>query len=293
MAKPDPVGVLSALLGPALWGLMPLFYISLAEFSAFDVVVQRTLWSAILLGGFLAMRGRLALLKGYFRPGRQMALILAGSVLIAINWFVFIYAVHSGQVVEASFGYFIYPLLAVGFGVVLLSEKLDRRAQIALGLSAVGAVMKGISVGAIPDISLILAGSFAAYAVIRKQLAIDALDGLLCEVIWLLPIVFAALIWQILQGEPLFLGGGAIGVLLSISCGLATFIPLAFFLRGNKTLPLSLTGFLFYINPSLQLLVGVMLLSEPFQIIDGLAFGLIWLGLIIQFARGHKPVSPR
>ena len=136
-----------------------------------------------------------------------------------------------------------------------------------------------------PDISLALALTFAAYALLRKQIQADALQGLFLEVIVLLPVVGAFFIWQMSQDIPLFLGGGTFGLTMSVLCGFVTIIPLALFLRGNKTLPLSLTGLLFYINPSLQLAVGVLALGEAFSLTDFAAFGLIWSGLILQFAR--------
>ena len=291
MSKPDRFGYLAAFLGPALWGILPIFYTLLEGFNAVEIVVQRSLWAFLLMLIFYLMRGRMAEILALFKPNRQFVLMLLGTVMIAINWTTFVYAVGEVRVVEASFGYFVYPLLAVGASVLFLGERLDRRGQIALILSAIGVVIKGWSIGAVPDISLILAVSFALYAVLRKQIAISSLDGFFVETILLVPFVLLFLSWQVGQGRPLFFDGGMVGFVLAISCGIITTVPLVLFLRGNKALPLSLAAFIFYVNPSLQLMCGVLFFDEAFALKDLAAFGCIWAGLIVQFAR--RPVMRR
>ena len=291
MSKPDRFGYLVAFLGPALWGILPIFYTLLEGFNAVEIVVQRSLWAFLLMLIVYVMGGRMAEILALFKPNRQFVLMLLGTVMIAINWTTFVYAVGEVRVVEASFGYFVYPLLAVGASVLFLGERLDRRGQIALILSAIGVVIKGWSIGAVPDISLILAVSFALYAVLRKQIAISSLDGFFVETILLVPFVLLFLSWQVGQGRPLFFDGGMVGFVLAISCGIITTVPLVLFLRGNKALPLSLAAFIFYVNPSLQLLCGVLFFDEAFALKDLAAFGCIWAGLIVQFAR--RPVTRR
>ena len=285
MSKPDRFGYLAAFLGPALWGILPIFYTLLEGFNAVEIVVQRSLWAFLLMLIFYLMRGRMAEILALFKPNRQFVLMLLGTLMIAINWTTFVYAVGEVRVVEASFGYFVYPLLAVGASVLFLGERLDRRGQIALSLSAIGVVIKGWSIGAVPDISLILAVSFALYAVLRKQIAISSLDGFFVETILLVPFVLLFLSWQIGQGRPLFFDGGMVGFVLALSCGIITTVPLVLFLRGNKALPLSMAAFIFYVNPSLQLLCGVLFFDEAFALKDLAAFGCIWTGLIVQFVR--------
>ena len=285
MSKPDRFGYLAAFLGPALWGILPIFYTLLEGFNAVEIVVQRSLWAFLLMLIFYLMRGRMAEILALFKPNRQFVLMLLGTLMIAINWTTFVYAVGEVRVVEASFGYFVYPLLAVGASVLFLGERLDRRGQIALILSAIGVVIKGWSIGAVPDISLILAVSFALYAVLRKQIAISSLDGFFVETILLVPFVLLFLSWQIGQGRPLFFDGGMVGFVLALSCGIITTVPLVLFLRGNKALPLSMAAFIFYVNPSLQLLCGVLFFDEAFALKDLAAFGCIWTGLIVQFVR--------
>lgn len=285
MSKPDRFGYLAAFLGPALWGVLPLFYVLLEGYGAVEIVVQRSLWAFLLMMLVYGFAGKLGPIFALFRPSRQFIYMLIGTAMIAVNWTCFVYAVGEVRVVEASFGYFVYPLIAVGASVIFLGERLDRRGLIALCLSAIGVAIKGWSIGAVPDISLILAGSFALYAVVRKQIAISALDGFFCETIILLPLVILFLGWHVGQGGALFFDGEVTGLMLAVACGVITTVPLVLFLRGNKALPLSMAAFIFYVNPTLQLLCGVYFFGEDFSTKDLLAFGCIWAGLIVQFAR--------
>ena len=285
MTKPDRFGYLAAFLGPALWGVLPVFYTLLEGYNAVEIVVQRALWAFLLLALYYGITGKFAILARCFVPSKQLAFLLIGTIMIAINWTAFVYAVGEARVVEASFGYFVYPLIAVGASVLFLGERLDRRAVIALILSAIGVLIKGWSLGTVPDISLILAVSFALYAVVRKRIAIESLDGFFCETILLMPFVIAFLGWHVSGGGALFFDGQITGFALAISCGVITTVPLVLFLRGNKALPLSLAAFIFYVNPTLQLLCGIVFFEEGFSTKDLLAFGCIWLGLIIQFVR--------
>lgn len=291
MSKPDRFGVIAAFLGPALWGVLPIFYTLLESYSAVEIVVQRCLWAFLLLCGYYLLTGHLMRIGTLFRPSRQLFYMMIGTVMIAINWTTFVYAVGQSRVVEASFGYFVYPLLAVGASVLFLGERLDKRGAIALFLSALGVAIKGWSLGAVPDISVILASSFALYAVVRKQIALSSLEGLFCETIMLLPLILLYLFWHVGQGGSLFFDGQLTGFMLAVSCGVITTVPLVLFLRGNKALPLSLAAFIFYVNPTLQLLCGIWFFGEAFSTKDLLAFGCIWAGLIVQFAR--HPVMQR
>ncbi|MGC6516446.1 MAG: EamA family transporter RarD [Candidatus Puniceispirillaceae bacterium] len=287
---PDRFGYMAAFLGPALWGLLPVFYVLLDGYSAVEIVVQRSLWAFLLMFIFYAVYGKITQTALLFTYPRQLFWMIVGTAMIAVNWTTFVYAVGEVRVVEASFGYFIYPLFAVAASVLFLGERLDRRGIIALVLSAIGVVIKAWSLGFVPDISLILAVSFALYAVVRKQIRISSLQGFFCETILLMPIVIAFLGYHLWHGGHLFFDGKLTGFLLAVACGVITTVPLVLFLRGNKALPLSIAAFIFYVNPSLQLLCGVLFFEEAFSTKDLLAFGCIWAGLIIQFAR-KSPIS--
>ena len=288
ISKRDNFGYLAAFLGPAMWGLLPLFYLLLDGYSAIEIVAQRSLWAFILLFVFYAVTGYWRRLVRLFSYPSHVGLMICAAVLIAINWTVFVYAVGVNRVVEASFGYFIYPLFAVAASVLLLGERLDRRGQIALGLSVIGVSIKGSSLGYVPDISLALAVSFALYAVVRKYISVDSLDGFFAETILLLPVAVAYLAVQVAYGGYLFFDGEVKGFILAVACGVITTVPLFLFLRGNKAMPLSMAALIFYVNPSLQLFCGVVFFGEEFSTKDLMAFGCIWAGLLVQFARGVR-----
>ena len=287
-SKRDNFGYLAAFLGPAMWGLLPLFYLLLDGYSAIEIVAQRSLWAFILLFVFYAVTGYWRRLARLFSHLSHVGLMICAALLIAINWTVFVYAVGVNRVVEASFGYFIYPLFAVAASVLLLGERLDRRGQIALGLSVIGVSIKGSSLGYVPDISLALAVSFALYAVVRKYISVDSLDGFFAETILLLPVAVAYLAIQVAYGGYLFFDGEVKGFVLAVACGVITTVPLFLFLRGNKAMPLSMAALIFYVNPSLQLFCGVVFFGEEFSTKDLMAFGCIWAGLLVQFARGVR-----
>ena len=287
-SKRDNFGYLAAFLGPAMWGLLPLFYLLLDGYSAIEIVAQRSLWAFILLFVFYAVTGYWRRLARLFSHPSHVGLMICAALLIAINWTVFVYAVGVNRVVEASFGYFIYPLFAVAASVLLLGERLDRRGQIALGLSVIGVSIKGSSLGYVPDISLALAVSFALYAVVRKYISVDSLDGFFAETILLLPVAVAYLALQVAYGGYLFFDGEVKGFVLAVACGVITTVPLFLFLRGNKAMPLSMAALIFYVNPSLQLFCGVVFFGEEFSTKDLMAFGCIWAGLLVQFARGVR-----
>ena len=287
-SKRDNFGYLAAFLGPTMWGLLPLFYLLLDGYSAIEIVAQRSLWAFILLFVFYAVTGYWRRLVRLFSYPSHVGLMICAAVLIAINWTVFVYAVGVNRVVEASFGYFIYPLFAVAASVLLLGERLDRRGQIALGLSVIGVSIKGSSLGYVPDISLALAVSFALYAVVRKYISVDSLDGFFAETILLLPVAVAYLALQVAYGGYLFFDGEVKGFILAVACGVITTVPLFLFLRGNKAMPLSMAALIFYVNPSLQLFCGVVFFGEEFSTKDLMAFGCIWAGLLVQFARGVR-----
>lgn len=291
MSQSRAFGVFAAFAGPALWGILPLFYVLLEAFSAFEIVIQRSFFSLVLLGLYFLLAGQLRAIITPLLSWRMAGIIMLGAVMIGANWLLFVYAIEENRVVEASFGYFIYPLFAVGASMLFLGEKLDMRGKIALALSIVGVCIKGWSLGFIPDISLILAISFSLYAVVRKQITIDALDGFFIETILIVPFAIAFLLVHMTYGGHLFFDGEMRGFILAVCCGLVTTIPLFLFLRGNKAMPLSLTAFIFYINPTLQLLCGIWFFGEMFSTKDLMAFGCIWAGLIVQFARRPKAVK--
>ena len=183
----------------------------------------------------------------------------------------------------AALGYFIYPLCTVMLGIIVLRETFDRWAGVAIGLVCFGVVAKAMMLMDIPWVSLALAGTFSLYAVLRKKMGFEPIQGLFVETMLVLPFALAFLIWMAMNGRGLFFGGGLTNVLLAIFAGIITVVPLIFFHKGNQLLSLTMSSLLFYSNPTAQLLLGVVAFSEQFLVNDLIAFSLIWIGIAVYF----------
>lgn len=290
--SPHQIGLAAAIASPALWGIAPIFFHFLMAFALDEILVHRAIWAAVFMLGLFIILGDGKTLFTTIQTKKQLAGLFAGACLVTINWTAFLYAVGTAQITESAFGYFIYPLMAIALGMIVFREKLDRRGWLALIVATAGVLVKATQLDGIPYIALLIGASFAVYAVVRKQINIDAFAGMVIELLMIAPIMLAYLVYLTFvikpEGASLFLDGSSYGVMMALASGIVTSVPLVLFHIGNRFLRLSITGFLFYINPSLQLLVGVLLFQEAFVWQDMLAFGLIWTALLFQFARLPK-----
>jgi chloramphenicol-sensitive protein RarD len=264
-----------------LWGVMPLYFHAVTDVPALELVSHRVLWSVLLLAVVLAFLGRWTALLRCLRVPRTRWLLVASTLLIASNWYAFIHGVNTGQVVQNSMGLFVTPLLSVLLGVVFFRERLRPVQWLALGLAAAGLVYQVVALGEWPWIAFYLAGSFAAYGLIRKVAPVDTLVGLTAETLLLLPAALAALAWWGSRGR-LSLGahGPALDALL-VASGAITAEPLFCFGQAARLLPLSVLGFLQYLAPSLQFLLAVLVFEEPFRPAQQVSFGMIWAALAL------------
>lgn len=279
-------GVLAVLGAYSAWGLFPLYFKALRA-QPLEVVGHRILWSAVFLlvihtvATPAAGQGRWQWLRDAARSPRLVLGSLLSASLLSINWFIYIWAVASGRVIDGSLGYFITPLVQVLFGVALLRERLRLAQMLALACAALGVLWLTVEFGQLPWVGLGLAASFGTYAVLRKTQKLGALQGLALETWLLLPLALGYLLWLRQHGQSTFFQAG-LGQRLALLCaGPITSIPLVLFAAGARRIPLSLVGVLQYISPTLQLLLGVLLWHEPFQLGKALGYALIWLGLVI------------
>lgn len=274
-------GYLYAIAAYLAWGFLPIYWKALQTIPALEVLSHRIVWSLVFICLLLAYRRHWRWLHKAVRSPRIMLTFLATAVILSINWGTYIWAVNTDQVVETSLGYFINPLLSVLLGVFFLHERLRRGQWTAVAIAACGVIYLTIIYESIPFIALTLAFSFAIYGLIRKTAPLDALEGLALETAWVfIPSLFIILYLQ-------NTGEGALGnislstTLLLIGAGLATAVPLLWFGMAARRIPLSSIGILQYIAPTCQLLIGVFLYNEPFNVTQLLGFCLIWLALII------------
>jgi chloramphenicol-sensitive protein RarD len=276
-------GYASATSGALIWGMAPLYYRLLNEFPLMEVVAQRAFWSCILFMVVFIIQNRLSELRQALNSFKNISLFIICSALIGTNWLLFIFALNYGQLMQSALGYYIFPLLTAAMGYYFLGERLDKLTKIALLFALAAVLLKGTSLSNFPWIAISMATTFALYAIIRKQLPVKSDTGTLIETIMLAPIAMIYFGWQAQNGAVLFFGADLMGLMLAVFCGLFTIIPLYLFHNGNKMLPLAIAGLIFYLNPTSQLIISIML-GEPFSFIDISVFVLIWTGLLIQFS---------
>lgn len=284
--KEETRGSLLVTLAYGAWGLLPLYWRLLAGVGAPEILSHRVAWTVVFTGlTLVAMRGArggaAATAGAQPRRGRLVALQLASGLFLSMNWLIYVWAVSVGRTVEASMGYFINPLFSVLLGVVVLRERL-RPSQIAAALLATaGVLVLAIGSGRLPWIALGLAGSFGLYGLLKKQSALAALPGLFLETLLVLPLALGYLVLLGTRGALAFGTGPAWRTALLVAAGPVTSIPLWWYAAGARRIPLSRVGFLQYLTPTLQLLVGVLVFREPFTLIHAVSFGLIWSGVAV------------
>jgi chloramphenicol-sensitive protein RarD len=289
----DRRGLAAAVSAYLIWGVFPLYWALLGHLPALEIIAHRVLWCAVSVSLWLFWSEGRSWLRRALAGRRVGRLLIASSLLISINWGVYIWAVTNGRVVDASLGYFINPLLTVALGVGVLGERLNPVQWSAVGLAAVGVLWLTLSQGALPWIALVLASSFAVYGLIRKQVAVEAVPGVAIESLILTPVALGWLLWLAAAQRGAFLTGSTGQDALLIVGGVLTALPLIGFAYGARRIPYSLVGILQCISPTLQLLSGVLLLGESFGADRAIGFGCIWLALAIYAQDGWRRRAPR
>lgn len=279
-------GVVYAAGAYILWGLLPVYWKALDEVSAGQILAHRIVWSLASVGLFLLVRRNWSWLPGALRQPRVLLLFVLSGVLLGINWFVFIWGVNAGFIVETSLGYFINPLVNVLLGFLLLKETLRGTQWLALSIALVGVLYLTFSYGAFPWIALTLAFTFSFYGLIRKTAPLNSAEGLFLETAVLFLPALGFLILQEMHGVGAFGHSGTAINLTLAGAGIVTSIPLILFAAGARRITLTTLGLLQYIMPTLQFLIGVFIYHEEFGPSRVVGFGLIWLALILYTSEG-------
>jgi chloramphenicol-sensitive protein RarD len=274
----NKLGLLFGVSAYSLWGAFPLYWPLLEPANALEIVSHRAVWTLvfclIVLAATKALKSSLATLK---RPKVAAKLFLT-SVLISINWLVYIWATNNGHVVEASLGYYINPLIIIGFGVLLLKEKMRPLQWVAVSIASIGVLVLTIDYGRLPWIALTLAISWGSYGLIKKQLGLGALEGLAIETFISAFFYLGYLIYIGNQGTGQFGHSWGLTILL-MSAGAVTAIPLLLFNGSTNRLPFTTIGLLQYITPTLQFSVGVWVRHEDMPTARWVGFLIIWVAL--------------
>lgn len=266
------------------WGILPIYWKFIDQVSALEILAHRVIWSFIFILLIVGLLKR-KLLKNFFQVQMKQKKtwfgLLLASLLISINWFVYIFAVNANHIVEASLGYFINPLVAVLLGVFVLGEKMNVSQAVSFVMAGIGVVYMTLSLGTFPWIALILALSFGFYGLSKKLIKVDSILGLLLETLFIVPFALLFLTYLGVNGQHSFASGSLINDLFLLGSGIATALPLLWFGIGAQKIPLYLVGFLQYIAPTISLLIGVFMYGESFTKDHAVTFTFIWLALVI------------
>jgi chloramphenicol-sensitive protein RarD len=285
-------GVLAMAGACTIWGLSPLFYAMLAHVPPLEVLAHRTLWSLVFFAGILAVQGRLQALPRALATPRQFGLVAASAAMISINWFLFIYAVGIGRTVEASLGYYIFPLVAVAIGAAVLREGLSRWQMAAVALAALAVTVLTVGLGTPPWISLVLAATFGAYGLLKRWVETGPVVSVTAEVLLVVPLGLGYLLWaaQIrgLVAEPR-------DIALFVASGPLTAVPLMLFSFAARRVRMATVGLIQYLNPTLQFACAALILGEIITPWHMIAFPIIWLALLVYSTatlRAERPPAP-
>ncbi len=279
-----------------LWGILPLYWKLLQRVNPMEILAHRIIWCLVFLLMIVILSRNIknavneaVRIAGY--PAKTIGVVLA-AVILTINWYSYIWAVNNNQVIQASLGYYINPLISVLLGVIVLKEKLSRGQRAACLLAFCGVLILTVNHGTLPWIALVLAVSFALYGLIKKMVNIDAVTGLILEssIMSLFSLFY---LWHLHSSSTgAFGNSGLLITILLVGAGIVTSIPLLLYSRAVNHLPLSMLGFLQYINPTISLLLGIFIFRETFSPVHLAAFAVIWSGLLLySFSNGKNTAT--
>ncbi len=266
-----------------LWGLLPIFFVSLAPASPVEIVAWRVVLSLVFCGLLIIVMRTGREFVRVLRDRRAMLVLALAGGLILVNWLVFVFGTLTGHVVETALGYFINPIVTVLLGVFVLRERLRPAQWAAIGLSGVAVVVLTVDYGAVPWIALALAASFGAYGLVKKRIGVgvDAITGLTMETLALSPLAAVALV-VLAATTGLTIGTvSPLHTVLLASAGVVTAVPLLFFAAAARRLPLTLLGIVQYLAPVLQFLFGVYIMHEQMTAARWVGFAIVWLALAV------------
>lgn len=281
LQKNSTDGIIYGGLAYTLWGLLPLYWKLLKQMSADEILSHRIIWSFVFVTVLLIATKKLGTFISKFSDKRIIMLMAICSIMIGLNWFIYIWAVNANHVIETSMGYYINPLLSVLLGLTVLKEKLNVYQGISLALASVGVCVVVVEYGRIPWIALGLAVTFALYGLLKKLITIESTVGLALETAILMPAALIYVVFKEVKGTGALLDLNLPTLLLLLCAGFATATPLLLFAKGAKRVELSTLGFLQYISPSITLVLGIFVFHEEFTGTHMISFGFIWAALIV------------
>lgn len=275
-------GLTAAIAACTIWGLSSPYYALLSHVPPLEVLAHRTFWSLVFFAGVLAIQRRLSLLPRLIANRDTGPRVLAAALFISSNWFCFIYSIQIGRAIEASLGYYIMPLTVVALAVLLFGERLSRAQGLAVALAALSVLGFALALGAAPWISLLIAGTFAIYGVIKRGLVANPVVTVTGEVALLAPVALGFLVW--LWTQSALTATAPRDLALLMVSGPLTATPLILFTSAARRLDFATLGIAQYLNPTLQAVAATLVLGEAFTPAHAGAFGGIWLALALYSA---------
>lgn len=289
----------------AIWGLLPLYFVVLIPAGPVEIVANRVLWSSVFCVLLLTVLRGWPRIRDIVRTPRVVWTLMVTALLIAINWLVYTYGAVSGQVMEASLGYFINPIVSVLLGVVFLRERLRPLQWTAIGIGIAAVIILAIGYGSAPWIALTLAFSFGVYGFLKKMVSakVDALSSLSVETVLLMPVALSFIIWLEITGSSTMFTEGAGHFWALAASGIITVVPLFLFGAAASRLPLATVGLLQYLTPAIQFLLALFIFGEEMEFHRWIGYGLVWVGLLLltvdasqtrlrRPSRAKQPLNP-
>lgn len=284
--KRSQSGALYGIAAYGLWGLFPLYFKAVAAVAPVELLAHRALWSFVMLTVIVRSMDRWGEIRRELHSPKLMLMLAVSSVLIAVNWLLFLWAVINNHVVQASLGYFINPLVNVMLGVAFFRERPRPYQLVSIAIALVGVGLYTLYLGEFPWIAMVLALTFGFYGLMRKLMPVDGLVSLTVETLCMAPFALAWLTWLGCRGE---LTGATPGLFaLLMFSGPVTTIPLLFFGAAMRRLRLSTMGIIQYLSPSLQFSLAVIVFREPFSSVQLICFLFIWIAIAIYTVDSYR-----
>jgi len=281
MTKKEKIGYFYAIGAFIFWGLVPIYFKAVSDIPALEVLANRVIWSVVFLAFLLIITKQYKYLKNIFKNFKELKMLLLSSLLVTTNWLVFITAINTNQLVEASFGYFINPLVSILLAFIFLKERLNKVQSFAVLLAILAVLYQIFTLQSFPFIALALAFSFAFYGLVRKKVNLVAMPGLFIETLLISPIALGYMIYLNKTGLSHLHLSLSHQTLLLVLAGFVTVVPLAWFNAAATKIPYSTLGFIQYIGPTISFLLAIFLYHEPFDIHKFISFAIIWIALLI------------
>ena len=273
-------GIVTALIAFSIWGAFPLYFKQLAAYNATEIIGHRIIWTFLCLLVVLVATKRWQWITTLKQNPKWIGLTFLSGLIIAINWLTYVWAVNSDQILEASLGYFIGPLVGVALSMILFKERMRTLQWVAIGFALLSVVIQVVMLGNLPWVSLILAFSFSTYGTIQRQTPLTAVDAMFVETAMLLPLCLWWF-WQADVASSQISFWVSSNIWLLMLAGPITLIPLLLFNKSTKMVAYSILSFMNYLTPTFIFFLAVFYYNEPFDLHRLMVFGLIWFGLLL------------